>query len=62
MDEYGNGFLKDVPNIIEVETGLIEKTINELKHKGYTKITTFSYILPCTFDYNWDYVEIHKVS
>lgn len=62
LDAYGNGVLKDTPNIIKIETDLIEQTINDLKDKGYTKITTFSYILPCTFDYNWDYIETHKVT
>ena len=62
LDEYGKGFLKDIPNIVEVEKDTIEQLINELREKGYTRITPFSYILPCTFDYDWDYIEAHKVS
>lgn len=62
LDEHGNGFLKDIPNIIEVDKNEIERSINFLKEKGCTRITPFSYILPCTFDYNWDYIESHKVS
>lgn len=62
LDEYGKSFLKDIPNIVEVEKDAIEQLVYELKEKGYTRITPFSYILPCTFDYNWDYVKTHKVS
>lgn len=62
LDEYGKGFLKDIPNMIEVEVDAIKKTIIDLEEKGYKKITAFSYILPCTFNYDWDYIESHKVS
>lgn len=62
LDEYGKGFLKDIPNIIEVEEDAIERSINILKEKGCTRIVPFSYILPCTFDYDWNYIESHKVS
>ena len=62
LDEYGNGFSKRIPNIVEVEKDKIEQMTNNLKEKGYTRITPFSCILPCTFDYDWDYVETHKVS
>lgn len=62
LDEHGNGFLKDIPNIIEVDKNEIERSINCLKEKGCTRITPFYYILPCTFDYNWDYIESHEVS
>lgn len=62
LNEYGNGFLKDIPNIIEVEEDMIEQTLNDLNEKGYIRITIFSYISPCTFDYNWDYIESHKKS
>lgn len=62
LDEYGKGFLKDIPNIIEVESDVIEQTIIELKEKGCKKITAFSCISPFTFDYDWDYIESHKVS
>lgn len=61
LDECGNGFSKDIPNIIEVEKDKIERVVNDLKEKGCTRIVPFSYILPCTFDYNWDYIENHKV-
>ena len=62
LDEYGKGFLKDIPNIIEDEENVIKQTINELNEKGCTKVTAFSYILPCTFNYDWDYIDSHKVS
>lgn len=62
LDEYGNGFSKEIPNIVEVEKDIVEQMANNLKEKGYTRITPFSCILPCTFDYDWDYVETHKVS
>lgn len=62
LDEYGNGFSDGIPNIIEVEKETMEQTVNKLKEKGYRRITIFSYVLPCTFNYDWDYVESHKVS
>lgn len=61
LDEHGKGFLKDIPNIIEVDKDEIERSINSLKEEGCTRIMPFSYILPCTFDYNWNYIESHKM-
>ena len=61
LDENDNGFKKDIPNIVKIEKDEINEKIGILNRNGYSKITVFKYIKPCTFQYNWDYVNSHKV-
>ena len=61
IDENGNNFVQDVPNIIAVEKDQIETNIEKLTKMGCSDITVFKYINPCTYAYNWEYVLEHKI-
>ena len=62
LDEYGNGCIGNTPNIIDVLKNEIEQKTLELKNKGYSKITVFDYIKPCTYMYDWDYINNNKIN
>lgn len=61
VDKNGNNFEQDIPYIIRVSNKNIFENIEKLKKKGYSKITVFDYIEPCSFEYNWDYIIQHKL-
>lgn len=62
LDEYGNGYINNIPNIIDVLKNEIEQKIVELKNRNYSKITVFDYIKPCTYMYDWDYIDKNKIN
>ena len=62
LDEHGNGYIRNIPNIIDVLKNEIEQKIVELKNKGYGKITVFDYIKPCTYMYDWNYINKNKTN
>ena len=61
LDENDNGFKKDIPNIVKIEKDEVDKQIGKLYRNGYSRITVFKYIKPCTFEYDWEYIKAHKV-
>ena len=62
LDEHGNGYIDNIPNIIDVSKNEIEQKIVELKNKCYSEITVFDYIKPCTYMYDWDYINNNKIN
>ena len=62
LDEYGNGYIGNTPNIVDVLKNEIEQKTVELKNKGYSKITVFDYIKPCTYMYDWNYIDKNKIN
>lgn len=61
LDEHGNGYIRNIPYIIDVLKNEIEQKIVELKNRDYSKITVFDYIKPCTYMYDWDYINNNKI-
>ena len=61
LDKDGNNFQGNIPYIVTVEKDDIETKLKEFMEEGYVKITVFSYLQPCTFQYNWNYIEKNKV-
>ena len=61
-NEHGNGYIGNIPNIIDVLKNEIEQKTVELKNKGYSKITVFDYIKPCTYMYDWNYIDKNKIN
>ena len=62
LDDHGNGYIDNIPNIIDVSKNEIEQKIVELKNKCYSEITVFDYIKPCTYMYDWDYIDKNKIN
>lgn len=56
LDEKGENFKGNIPNIVQVRKSEIPEKIKELKEKGFSHITPFKFIFPCTFKYDWEYV------
>ena len=61
LDENGEGFNNKYPNIIECKPDEVISKCEELKSKGYSRITCFECIEPVTYDYEWDYIESHHI-
>lgn len=57
LDEYGNGYTKDIPNILDVSKDEIKEKVNELKNNNISQMIVFTYIKPCTYMYGWDYIK-----
>lgn len=62
LNENGNNFMPNVPNIVCIEKDEAGIKVKEFKKLGFSKITVFKYIKPCTFQYDWDYISKNKVS
>lgn len=61
LDEQGKGYNKNIPNIVDVLRNEIEDKVAELGKIGYREITVFEYIKPCTYMYDWDYINKNKI-
>ena len=56
-DKFGRNFNGDIPNIVVISQSEIVTKINEFKQNGYKQVTGFKFIKPCTYEYDWEYVE-----
>lgn len=61
LDKQGRGYTKNIPNIVDVLRNEIEDKVTELRERGYGEITVFDYIKPCTYMYDWDYINKNKI-
>ena len=63
LDQEGNNFYQGIPYLINVgkEKGRIEEAVEKLKKENYKEITPFTYIEPCTFQYDWKYVKENAI-
>lgn len=62
LDNHGNDYISNIPYIVDVSKNEITQKIVELKNKGYSKITVFDYIKPCTYMYDWNYIDKNKIN
>lgn len=61
IDENGNNFHKNIPYIVTVKKEEVRTKMKEFTEAGYLKIIAFSYVQPCTFQYDWEYIEKHMI-